>query len=184
MGAEFENPIIVNEYEGSVLGQIDRKQPLTRYQLLKALKQDPTTTRKASKGSLYPLVGRMVDRGFVSTCRSVGGQQSELLSLTEQGRKALNRWIVATGPEHSFSSDPLLLRVMSLGSMPRDERIRWIAEAKDLLLEKKRELGADLADDAASYERIVQGTVLAIVNAKLEWLDRLLIEVVRDADET
>lgn len=176
-----EESIVVNEHEGAVLGLIARMQPLTRYQLFRTFQQSPTTSYNTSPGGLYPLVGRMIDRGFVETEPGKGKRASEMLALTPLGYKALTRWVEYTDPQHSFVHDPLLLRVRSLGDLSRDDRLRWIADTKILLLDKKKELKIHQQADAGSYEDIVQGTAVAIIDAKLEWLDRLLIQVVGES---
>ena len=169
--------ISVNEHEGAVLSLIARTQAVTRYQLLKAFEQSPTTSYNSSKGSLYPLIGRMLDRGFLVARPSENRRGSEVLSLTPLGRAALRNWILWTDPQHSFTHDPFLSRVMALGDITRDERARWIADARAILLGKRREL-ADFREAAnVPYFDIVHGTAIAIVDAKLEWLDRLLIEI-------
>ncbi len=173
----------VNEHEGAVLGLIARYQPVTRYQLYKAFKDLPTTSYNASKGSLYPLVGRMIDRGFVQTGGAKGPRQGEVLKLTRLGNKALTGWIIQTGPEQSFTRDPLLLRMMSLSDLKRSERVRWIADAKGAILEKKRELNEHGQSAEGPYMDIVQGIALSMIEAKLEWLDRLLIQVVNETDK-
>jgi DNA-binding PadR family transcriptional regulator len=175
-----DNAILVNEHEGAVLGLISRSQPLTRYQLYKAFQQSPTTTYNTSKGSLYPLVTRLIERGLVGVEENKSRRDAELLSLTRSGYAALTRWIEQTGPQHSFINDPMLLRVMALSDVSREERIRWIADAKGLLLDRKHQL-LDYEESAASpYDDIVHGTAIAILDAKLEWLDRLLIKVVNE----
>lgn len=170
----------VNEREGAVLGLIAKEQPLTRYKLFRAFQRSPTTSFHTSKGSLYPVVSRMIDRGLVSAEMRSGGRASELLSLTDLGRQALSYWIDNIGQLHSFAYDPVLLRVMSLGDHDRHDRVRWIADTKAMLLDKKAELKANLSSNADDFEDIVHGTAIAIIDARLEWLDRLLIKVVQD----
>jgi DNA-binding PadR family transcriptional regulator len=175
--------ITVNEHEGAVLALIARLQPVTRYALYKAFKELPTTSYNASKGSLYPLIGRMIDRGFAVAGGLKGPRQGEVLKLTRLGNKALSRWIVQTGPEQSFTRDPLLLRMMSLNDLKPTERIRWIADAKAAILEKRQEINSHRRSAEGPYMDIVQGIALSMIEAKLEWLDRLLIQVVNDPDQ-
>jgi DNA-binding PadR family transcriptional regulator len=177
-----DSAIVVNEHEGAVLGLIARNQPLTRYQLYKAFQQSPTTTYNTSKGSLYPLVARLIDRGLIGVESSKSQRDAELLSLTKSGYRALTHWIEQTGPQHSIVNDPMLFRVLALSDVSRDERIRWIADAKGLLLDRKEALNAHQDSAKSPYDDIVQGTALAIIDAKLEWLDRLLIKVVNEDD--
>jgi DNA-binding PadR family transcriptional regulator len=175
--------VSVNEHEGAVLGLIARCQPVTRYQLYKAFKDLPTTSYNASKGSLYPLVERMIDRDFVQTGGLRGPRQGEVLKITRLGKRALTGWILQTGPEQSFTRDPLLLRMMSLSDLKPSERVRWIANAKAAILEKKRELNEHGQSADGPYMDIVQGIALSMIEAKLEWLDRLLIQIVKETDE-
>lgn len=178
-----DSAIVVNEHEGAVLGLIARNQPLTRYQLYKTFQQSPTTTYNTSKGSLYPLVGRLIDRGFIGVESNKSRRDAELLSLTKLGYGALTRWIEQTGPQHSIVNDPMLFRVLALSDVSRDERIRWIADAKGLLLDRKHELNANKNPSNSPYDEIVHGTAVAIIDAKLEWLDRLLIKVVGEEEK-
>ena len=171
----------VNEYEGAVLSVIARARGITRSGLRKAFQQSPTTSLNTSKGSLYPLIARMIDRGFVSARPGRNAQGSDELSLTKRGRKALASWVTKTDADFSFGNDPLLIRLASLADVSREDRIQWIAETKRVLLEKKEELErfrADSGDD--EYAEILHGTASAMLDLKLQWLDRLLIRVVRD----
>src|SRR5699024_7136215 len=67
-----EVDVAVSEHEGTVLGMVARWQPLTRYQLLKAFERSPISSYNTSKGSLYPLVSRMIGRGFLITETGTG----------------------------------------------------------------------------------------------------------------
>lgn len=180
--AEEISDLAVSEYEGAVLSVIARMQPVSRYQLLRSLQLSPTTTYNSSKGSLYPLVARMVGRSFVRSESPEGKSKGELLCLTSMGHRALANWILATGPEHSFTHDPLLMRLLSLADVPQRERIRWVAAAKAALLTKRDEVRAHRNARDSPYGDIVQGAAVAMIEAKLEWLDRLLIKLVDESD--
>ena len=174
----------VSEYEGIVLGAIARTQPVTRYQLLKTLEKAPTTSYNSSKGSFYPLVGRMIDKGLLCAEPGVGTRKSENLRLTDAGREALRSWILATEHEKSFGHDPLLSRLQSLADVPIEKRVEWIAAAKQSLLEKKDELDSYHQNVELPYGDIVHGAAAAMIQAKLEWLDRLLIHLVQQPPQT
>jgi len=176
---EAEGDVTVNEYEGAVLGVLARVEPATRYRLLKSFKDSPTTTYSPSNGSLYPLVARLVGRGLIQARAGVNGR--EKLALSPEGRRALARWIAGTGPQHLIADDPLLLRVLSLGDLEPDEQVRWIIAAKAQLLNKKDELSRNREPVSEPYSRIVHDTTIAIIKTKLEWLDRLLIQITKDS---
>jgi hypothetical protein len=125
----------------------------------------------------------MIDRGFIQEGGAKGPRLGEVLKLTPLGKKALTGWIVQTGPEQSFTRDPLLLRMMCLNGLKRSERVRWIADAKGAILEMKRELNEHGQSAEGPYMDIVQGIALSMIEAKLEWLDRLLIQVVNETNK-
>src|SRR4029077_6872541 len=120
----LENPLpsgaidlTITEAEGSVLGVIARRQPLTRYQLLRAFQTSPVVGLNTSKGSLYPLIGRLVARGLVSSETGPGTRATEVLRLTSRGHEALCAWVKAILPQHTLRYDPLKFRAISLGEL-------------------------------------------------------------------
>jgi len=181
-GGEQASDIAVNEHEGTVLGMVARWQPVTRYQLLKAFERSPISSYNTSKGSLYPLVGRMMVRGFIEAETGDGPRESELISLSPLGREALHRWIMRIGPQHGMVHDPLQVRILALGELPLADRVRWVVSAKDLLLRKKDELKEYHEKLTVPFNDIVHNFGVATIDAKLLWLDRLLVQIV-DHDE-
>jgi DNA-binding PadR family transcriptional regulator len=182
IGGESGESIAVNEHEGTVLGMVARWQPLTRYQLLKAFERSPISSYNTSKGSLYPLVGRMIVRGFLVTETSDGPRESELISLSPLGRQALHRWIIKIGPQHGMVHDPLQVRILALCELPREERLRWVVNAKDLLIGKKDELKDYHERLTVPFNDIVYNFGVAAIDAKLRWLDRLLVQLVDEQE--
>lgn len=172
--------IAVNEHEGTVLGMVARWQPVTRYQLLKAFDRSPISSYNTSKGSLYPLVGRMIVRGFIVAETGEGPRESELISLSPLGREALHRWIMRIGPQHGMVHDPLQVRILALCELPLPDRVRWVVNAKDLLLGKKEELKEYHEKLTVPFNEIVYNFGVATIDAKLLWLDRLLVQIVDD----
>ena len=177
-GEQGESDIAVNEHEGTVLGMVARWQPVTRYQLLKAFERSPISSYNTSKGSLYPLVGRMIVRGFIVGETGEGPRESELISLSPLGREALNRWIMRIGPQHAMVHDPLQVRILALCELPLADRVRWVVSAKDLLLGKKQELKEYHERLTVPFNEIVYNFGVATIDAKLLWLDRLLVRIV------
>jgi DNA-binding PadR family transcriptional regulator len=182
ISADGQSKLSVSEHEGTVLSVVARGQPLTRYQILRTLERSPTTSYNTSKGSLYPLVTRMLERGFLEAESISSGRERELLRLTEEGKQALRLWILTSVPQQLVGHDALLLRILSLEDLPEKERVRWIAEAKAMLLKRRDELKAPAEALVGPYADIVHGTAVAMIQVKLEWLDRLLIQIMSDAD--
>jgi len=171
---------VVNEPEGTVLGFIARNEPVTRYQILRAFRRSPLTIQNTSKGSVYPLVRRMVARGLVVTERRGDTEEAEVLTLTPNGVEALRLWVRAVGPQYMLLRDPIKMRVLSIGELSRDERIRWIAKTKGLLLAKKEEFEAYNLQVQLPYSELIVASYMRELDNKLEFLDRLLIKVVQE----
>jgi DNA-binding PadR family transcriptional regulator len=172
----------VSEAEGTVLGVVARRQPVTRYQLLRAFQTSPVAGLNTSKGSLYPLVRRLVERDLVTTKPGEGTRETEVLELTTRGREALRRWVKNIGPEHFLEYDPLQFRVVSLGEIPLADRIQWIADVRQLIWQKRDELHAYRARIRLPYGQVVHSADEARLEAQLQWLDQLLVKVTREDD--
>jgi DNA-binding PadR family transcriptional regulator len=172
----------VNEAEGTALSVIARRDPITRYELLRAFQLSPMTFPNQSKGSLYPLVRRLVERGFITTELGGGARNTEVLRLSGRGREALRLWVKSIGPALLLPHDPLNFRATSLGELSREERIAWIAAAKEQIFRKKEELADYTAKAVIPYGEILHPAIGASLDAKLQWLDRLLIKVLEEEE--
>jgi len=170
--------LAVNEAEGAVLAVIAERQPITRYELVRTFQLSPSASQNASKGSLYPLVGRMVERNYVSSAPGKGRQRAEVFSLTAMGERALYQWVMGLDKQHILPLDPLMLRVLSLSELTPPTRVVWVASAKRLILEKAAELQAAKARTAdVAYSSLIYTAYKESLDAKLRWLDLLLIEI-------
>lgn len=185
--------LAVNEHEGLVLGLIERRQPVTRYEVLKAFQRAPITTYNTSKGSVYPLIRRMVDRGLVAVSAESNARGAESLSLTDRGARALRHWLSSLRLEHALLHDPIRSRALSLAGLDRDAKLEWIITAKTLLLEKKAQLSAydrqvvePFLDGLEDDRRAETGLLFelnrwasdSVIDINLQFLDRLLIALI------
>ena len=179
--SDLESSIEANEAEGAVLGLLARVQPLSRYQILRFFQNSPARFQNVSKGSLYPLVSRLLERGMIASEIGQGPHGAPVYSLTELGRSALRNWVTRLHARDMLPLDPLEQRVFSLGELPAAERIAWVAQAKELILAKKAELeGHRQRMTSYAYGEIVYRADQERLDAKLNWLDRLVIEIARE----
>jgi DNA-binding PadR family transcriptional regulator len=178
---DLENSIEVNEAEGAALGLLARVQPLSRYQILRFFQSSPAKFQNVSKGSLYPLVSRLLERGLIESKAGSGPHGAPVYSLTDRGREALRNWTNRLDCRDMLPLDPLEQRVFSLAELPPTARIAWVARAKELILEKKAELRSHRERMTSyAYGQIVYNADQDRLDAKLAWLDRLLIEIARE----
>ena len=97
------------------------------------------------------------------------------------GRAALRNWTSRLHARDMLPLDPLEQRVFSLGELPAAQRIAWVAQAKELILAKKAELeGHRQRMTSYAYGEIVYRADQERLDAKLNWLDRLVIEIARE----
>lgn len=171
----------VNEAEGAVLGLLARQQPLSRYQILRFFQNSPARFQNVSKGSVYPLVARLLERGLIDSKAGTGPHGAPVYSLTDLGLTGLRNWTKRLDKRDLLPLDALEQRVFSLVELPHTERIAWVAEAKELILAKKTELQSH-RDRITSYAYgdIVYNADQERLDAKLAWLDRLLIQIARE----
>ncbi len=178
---DLESAVQANEAEGAVLGLLARIQPLSRYQILRFFQDSPARFQNVSKGSLYPLVSRLLDRGLIASKAGDGSHGAPVYSLTDHGRNALRGWTKRLDGRDMLPLDPLEQRVFSLLELPPVERIAWVAQAKALILAKKAELQSHRSRIIKyAYGETVYNADQDRLDAKLIWLDRLLIEIARD----
>ena len=176
-----DSSVTVNEAEGPVLGLLARVQPLSRYQILRFFQNSPARFQNVSKGSLYPLVSRLRDRGLIESRSGDGPHGAPVYFLTETGRTALRNWTKRLDSRDMLPLDAVEQRVFSLVELPPAERIAWVAQAKELILAKKAELQTHRERMTSyPYGTIVYNADQERLDAKLAWLDRLLIEIARD----
>jgi len=171
----------VKDAEGVVLGLLARVQPLTRYQMLRFFQSSPARFQNVSKGSLYPLVSRLLERGLIVETAGEGAHAATVYALSPSGRAALRKWTQNLHMRDMLPLEPLEQRVFSLSELTPAERIAWVAHAKQLILDKKDELQSHRERMLQyAYGEIVYNADQERLDAKLSWLDRLLIVVARE----
>lgn len=178
---DLDSSIEANEAEGAVLGLLARLEHLSRYQILRFFQNSPARFQNVSKGSLYPLVSRLLDRGMIRSEAGSGPHGAPVYSLTDLGRTALRNWTMRLHGRDMLPLDPLEQRVFSLRELTPAERVAWVAQAKELILAKKAELQSHHERMTSyAYGEIVYRADQQRLDAKLGWLDQLLIEIARE----
>jgi DNA-binding PadR family transcriptional regulator len=170
----------LTDNEGGLLAVILRQQPLTTYQIVKIYERSPASSINESKGSVYPLVERLIKRGLVTTEASAQGKRTaQLLSCTEAGRVAVREWVRSIRLPHVLLDDPLRSKVMSFDLLSRDEQLQWIVEMKELVETKKRQVEEFHREHELAYEPVIYANAMGHLRARMEWLDELLRFIVK-----
>jgi DNA-binding PadR family transcriptional regulator len=123
----------VSEIEGCVLALAWDEGPLTPYAIRKVFLNSPSPQWSGSAGTIYPLVNRLLRRGWIrSEMRLRGKRRGNQISLTAAGLKALRRWLAVPLQDWvaGVPPDPLRTRVRFLGALPRDKQRQFIRQAR------------------------------------------------------
>lgn len=170
----------LSDYEGTMLGLILRAEPITAYQIFRAYELSPVTNHNNSKGTVYPIIRRLKQRGLVVSSAVVNdGRGTEQLRSTEAGRAAVRLWAKDI-PTQLLSEDPLRTRVQSFDLLSRLERIEWCAMAKAALADKLDELQAYRDSVDVPFKDLVHDGAVSSLQARMDWLDRVLRAVVQE----
>lgn len=174
-GREFT----LTENEGTLLGLVMRNQPVTAYQLFKMSETSPVGAFN-SKGALYPVIGRLRDRGYLTAKRVRGdGRGTEALSCTNAGVAALKAWVKGLHGGLTLMYDPIRTRMISLDLLSKDERLEWVVDAKRLVDAKKEEVAQYAASVDLPYGNAVHSAAKAVLEAISGSLDELMYEIVK-----
>jgi DNA-binding PadR family transcriptional regulator len=173
----------LSDHEGTFLSLVLRIQPATAYQVTKIYEESPVSNFNTSKGKIYPLIRRLVDRGLLAKKQVPGdGRGAEALSCTAEGKKAVRAWVGQIRPNHLLLDDPLRTKVQSFGLLSREEQIAWIVEVKEQLHAKLAELEAYRKEVDVPYKDFLHDNAVQSIRARMDWLDRMLFGIMHGRD--
>ena len=171
--------------EGAFLALLIRVEPATAYQIAKIYADSPVSNFGTSKGKIYPLARRLEARGLLKA-RAIKGDSrgSEQLTSTAAGKKAVQSWIMDIRAHHVLLDDPLRTKVQSFDLLSKDQQIEWIADSKAALQDKLEELESYEKAVTVPYKELVHENAVRSVRARLDWLDHMLISIVRGESQS
>jgi DNA-binding PadR family transcriptional regulator len=173
----------LTDHEGTFLSLVLRIQPATAYQVTKIYEESPVSNFNTSKGKIYPLIRRLVERGLLAKKLVPGdGRGAEALSCTAEGRKAVREWVGEIRPTHLLLDDPLRTKVQSFGLLGREEQIAWIVEVKEQLHAKLNELEAYKREVDVPFKDYLHDNAVQSIRARMDWLDRMLFGIMHGRD--
>lgn len=166
----------LSELEGVCLGIIRKRAPCTAYKVREELKEAPSSHWRASAGSVYPLIARLEDDGFVNTESIKGdGRGRTLLRITKAGQAAFRRWLAAGAGQELISSvtDPIRSRTFFLDALGKSQQADYLDKLirqMERYLEETRERLGDEKDAEDLYDYLGALGATRITEARLEWL--------------
>ncbi len=164
----------LSELEGCVLGVVSRSGPCSAYRVRKEFRESLTTSWRGSAGAIYPLLERLVAKGFLKEkAIEADARGTRTLTITRNGRNTLAEWV---GDSAQWlgepAADPVRSRLQFLDQTPVRRRAaieRWIAETQAGMTRLKvaRTQSLDPFSDAALLGSWYQ------LEARVKWLEEL-----------
>lgn len=176
--AEIEAAPALTELEAHVLAQIAVHQPVSAYDVMKALARSPVSTLSGSTGAIYPIVKRLRDRNLVeATPVKNSPRRAEVLSATRLGRAAAARWVGRVSESDLLPHDPLRSKILFFALLSKPEQMRFLLEASRALEDKLAQIEAYAgAHGGANIDLATAGAVVGI-RARHRWLNDVMLEI-------
>jgi DNA-binding PadR family transcriptional regulator len=169
----------LSELEGVCLGLVRKHEPCTAYLVRRELKAAPSSHWQASAGSVYPLLTRLEGEGLlVTTSDKADGRGRKLLSITQQGRVKLKKWLLAGASPEPISSltDPIRSRTFFLDVLSTTERATYLDKLvveMELYLSKTKDHLSNMSQTDDSFAYLGALGAVRITEARLEWLQQV-----------
>jgi DNA-binding PadR family transcriptional regulator len=167
---------MLTELESCILGVIWREGPMSAYGVRAHFAGSATATWSSSTGTVYPAIRRLRGAGLLEAASPKGPRKSELLSLTDEGRAALERWLTDVSAELGASTaDPIRTRVHFLTALSPQARMKALQDYRVATRAAIERLDASAAvpttNPVDQSERLGTLGALAELKARLEWLE-------------
>jgi|SRR5215831_8907039 len=166
----------LTELEGTVLGLVTARQPVTPYQVRSVFLRSPSPHWSGSAGAIYPLMRRLERAGLLHgvTART-GARLCRRYRVTSGGRQALRRWIGP--PIHDAAigvpPDPLRMRIACLSLLPAEERQVFLRHVVKRMAQQLAVAQRSLASEETGgfYFHLMARGAVAMMRARLQWIE-------------
>lgn len=146
------------------------------YDLLKRAEGSVGHMWSPAKSQLYAVLPRLVAAGLAKrkAVRQKRRPDKQLYRLTPAGRSAVRSWLEHESPR---TWDELLLKVFFARLVPRGALLRQLEEYREVQLELLA--GYEAVKPASRYGALTLRYGLALIPARLAWLDEAVRELSR-----
>lgn len=169
----------LSHHESHVLALIHKWQPATAYLVRKTLPKSIASSFSDSPGSVYPVIDRLKNRGFVTVRSPQGGKKNaELLSCTQAGVEHLKAWIRTSRQEEALPEDPWRTRSLFSRILDPEDRKAWLLDLRAVAEQQRSSIieRTEFADEPSEIDALEHA--LLTTEARIVWVDRLLARMV------
>lgn len=168
----------LTELEAHVLAQIAVHQPISAYDVMKALARSPVSSLSGSTGAIYPIVKRLRERALVDAAPVKNSpRRTEVLSCTPLGRAAAARWVGTVSETDLLPHDPLRSKILFFSLLTKQEQMRFLLEASRALETKLEEVEAYAREHEGLNLGLASEGAVAGTKARRRWLQDVLLEI-------
>lgn len=173
-----EAAVALTELEAHVLAQIAVHQPISAYDVMKALARSPVSSLSGSTGAIYPIVKRLRERELVEAAPVKGSpRRTEVLSCTPAGRAAAARWVGSVSEADLLPHDPLRSKVLFFSLLSKQEQMRFLLEASRALETKLDEIEEYTRGHSDANAELAGASAVSSTKARRRWLQDVLLEI-------
>jgi DNA-binding PadR family transcriptional regulator len=167
--------------EFAVLGLLTLK-PMSGYEMRQLVAQSIGHFWSESYGQLYPSLKRLQSAGLViKTTDPASKRDKHIYSITDSGRKALNKWL-AEVPKPQPPRSELLLKLFFLSPETAETTTEHVTRARDRAIDDLRHLGyveEKIRSEHANHPQLQQWLYTLSfgrhrVEAVIRWADEVL----------
>jgi DNA-binding PadR family transcriptional regulator len=158
----------LSELEGAVLTEIGYRGNDTSFKVRRAFKRSPSSSWSGSAGAVYPAIKRLIAVRLIDAQTTDSGRGTRILSITSDGRAALEAWCCDTGAACALGADPFRLRAGLWATLPADQRRKVYLE---MLADVQREMKTLRdRDDLDPVEAIGNDLACQLQHMRAAWL--------------
>jgi len=168
---------MITDLEAAAIGEILKHRQCTAHFIRTSFRNSPANQFSDSAGSVYPMMKRLEKRGLLdSVIRTEGMRQVRYYRCTSEGKTELQQWI---GPpvdsSVTLTIDPIRTRILYLNRLPKSKRNKWFDEVESLILQKLKEIQAQLANlsmgkPESIYLKLADENAIQELRSRLKWL--------------
>jgi DNA-binding PadR family transcriptional regulator len=163
----------MTELEACVLAVVCQQGPITAYQLRKRFERSPTSSWRASTGSIYPLIKRLHRQGLVQMSQVPADRRgTKMLVASRAGKARVRDWLtVLPSWIGDPTEDPIRTRLLFLDLMEPDTGSAAVAEMLRMTRAAIEAMDESIASpDTSPLERIGREGARAMLIARRDWL--------------
>ena len=157
----------MTELEGAVLTEIAFRDAETAYKVRRAFQLSVNVHWRGSAGAVSPAIRRMKAAGLIAAAPHPS-RTGHVLSLTPDGKKALERWATSIEAATGLGLDPFRLRTVVWDFLSPAKRRALFARLYDESVAETAQLRVRLETDAVGRRQTQ--LAIAVVEARLAWL--------------